>query len=51
MNRLSRDQRCAVVRALVEGNSIRSTCRITGVDEIVALLEAAEAQESSEKPN
>ncbi|MFN0093752.1 MAG: IS1 family transposase [Dehalococcoidia bacterium] len=31
MNRLSRDQRCAVVRALVEGNSIRSTCRITGV--------------------
>jgi IS1 family transposase len=31
MNRLSREQRCAVVRALVEGNSIRSTCRITGV--------------------
>jgi IS1 family transposase len=31
MNRLSREQRCAVVRALVEGNSIRSTCRIAGV--------------------
>ncbi len=31
MNRLSREQRCQVVRALVEGNSIRATCRITGV--------------------
>ena len=31
MNRLSREQRCQVVRALVEGNSIRSTVRMTGV--------------------
>lgn len=31
MNRLSREQRCQIVRALVEGNSIRATCRMTGV--------------------
>ncbi len=31
MNRLSRDQRAAVVRCLVEGNSIRATVRLTGV--------------------
>lgn len=31
MNRLSMDKRTRVVAALVEGNSIRSTCRITGV--------------------
>jgi len=30
MNRLSTERRCAVVRCLVEGNSIRSTVRITG---------------------
>src|SRR6266571_7788684 len=32
MNRLSTPQRAAVVSALVEGNSIRATCRITGRD-------------------
>jgi IS1 family transposase len=31
MNRLSTDQRTAVVRCLVEGNSIRATVRLTGV--------------------
>ena len=31
VNRLSADQRRAVAHALVEGNSIRSTCRMTGV--------------------
>jgi IS1 family transposase len=31
MNRLERDERAAVVRALVEGNGIRSTVRMTGV--------------------
>src|SRR5690606_9906750 len=31
MNKLSREKRCAVVRALVEGSSIRSTVRMTGV--------------------
>lgn len=30
MNRLSRTQRVAILQALVEGNSIRATCRITG---------------------
>jgi IS1 family transposase len=31
VNRLSADQRRAVAHALVEGNSIRATCRMTGV--------------------
>ena len=31
MNRLSTDKRRAVIAALVEGNSIRATCRMTGV--------------------
>lgn len=30
MNVLSRSKRAAIIRCLVEGNSIRSTCRITG---------------------
>jgi IS1 family transposase len=30
MNRLSTERRAAVVRCLVEGNSMRSTCRLTG---------------------
>jgi IS1 family transposase len=30
MNQLSLEQRAAVVRSLVEGNSIRATCRLTG---------------------
>ena len=31
MNKLSTDKRCAVVAALVEGNSIRATARMTNV--------------------
>src|SRR4051794_11930308 len=31
MNRLSTEQRKQVIAALVEGNSIRATCRMTGV--------------------
>jgi IS1 family transposase len=31
MNRLSTDQRVRIISALVEGNSIRATCRMTGV--------------------
>lgn len=31
MNKLSTEKRAAVVAALVEGNSVRSTCRLTGV--------------------
>lgn len=30
MNRLSREQRIRVIHALVEGNSVRATCRMTG---------------------
>src|SRR4051812_48070914 len=30
MNRLSRAERAQIIRALVEGNSVRSTARITG---------------------
>jgi IS1 family transposase len=41
MNKLSRDKRVQVISALVEGNSIRSTVRMTGVakNTIVKLLE------------
>ena len=40
MNRLSTDKRAQVIHALVEGNSIRSTCRMTGVakNTVVKLL-------------
>ena len=31
MNKLIRETRCEDVKCLVEGNSIRATCRITGV--------------------
>src|SRR3954452_9592898 len=30
MNKMSHQKRCAVIRCLVEGNSIRATSRITG---------------------
>jgi IS1 family transposase len=42
MNKLTTEKRCAVVRALVEGCSIRSTVRMTGVSKntIVKLLAA-----------
>ncbi len=30
MNQLTTDKRAAIIRALVEGNSIRATCRMTG---------------------
>lgn len=41
MNRLSNDRRIAILTALVEGNSIRSTCRMTGTakNTVVKLLE------------
>lgn len=40
MNRLNRDKQRQVVAALVEGNSIRATCRMTGVakNTVVKLL-------------
>src|SRR5438874_11982397 len=40
MNRLSVEQRARIVAALVEGNSIRATCRMTGAakNTVVKLL-------------
>ncbi|MGH3036488.1 MAG: IS1 family transposase [Gaiellaceae bacterium] len=40
MNRLTSEKRAAVIAALVEGNSIRATCRMTGVakNTVVKLL-------------
>ncbi|HEY6764223.1 MAG TPA: IS1 family transposase [Candidatus Sulfotelmatobacter sp.] len=40
MNVLSNDRRAAVVMALVEGNSVRATCRMTGVckDAVLKLI-------------
>ena len=43
MNRLGNGQRSKIIGALVEGNSIRATCRMTGAakDTVLALLECA----------
>jgi hypothetical protein len=43
MNRLSTEKRAQVIAALVEGNSINSTCRMIGVDKhaVLRLLEDA----------
>ncbi len=45
MNRLGRERRSQILRALVEGNSIRATCRITGAAKgtVLTLLAAAGA--------
>jgi IS1 family transposase len=43
MNRLSRERRAQVLRALVEGNSIRATCRITGTAKGTVLTLLADA--------
>ena len=37
MNRLSREKRTRIVAALVEGMSIRATCRMTGISIPTAL--------------
>src|SRR5260370_18868266 len=37
MNKLPPDLRAQVIRSLVEGNSINSTCRITGVAQMSVL--------------
>jgi len=49
MNRLSKEKRCAVVAALIEGNSIRATCRMTGVAKGAVLSLLAEVGEASAK--
>lgn len=42
MNRLSRDKRVRIVAALVEGNSVRATCRMTGASKGAVLKLLAE---------
>jgi hypothetical protein len=37
MNRLSTEERAKILGCLVEGNSIRATCRMTGADKKTAL--------------
>jgi IS1 family transposase len=43
MNKLSKERRAQILRCLVEGNSVRSTCRITGAEKrtVLRLLVAA----------
>src|SRR6266699_4922441 len=43
MNRLSAERRAQVISALVEGNSIRSTCRMTGTAKGTVLTLLADA--------
>jgi len=43
MNKMSVERRAAVLSALVEGNSIASTCRMFGVNKITVLRLLADA--------
>jgi len=45
MNKLPASKRAAIVRALIEGNSVRSTCRITGAAKGTVLKLLAEVGE------
>jgi IS1 family transposase len=47
MKRLSRERRTAVLACLVEGSSIRSTCRMTGVAKATVLKLLAQAGEAA----
>jgi hypothetical protein len=49
MNRLSIQQRVQVINALVEGNSIRATCRMTGTAKGTVLRLLAEVGEACAK--
>src|SRR5438445_5468229 len=46
MNKLSNERRAQIVRALVEGNSIRATCRMTGAAMNTVLRLVAEIGEA-----
>ncbi len=46
MNRLSAERRTALIKALVEGNSIRATCRLTGAAKGTVLQLLAEIGEA-----
>jgi hypothetical protein len=43
MRKLSPERRAAVLSALVEGNSINSTCRMTGANKVTVLRLLADA--------
>src|SRR6185503_6665255 len=43
MRKLSTETRAAVLASLIEGNSIRATCRMTGVAKVTALRLLADA--------
>lgn len=49
MNKLSTSKRVAVISALVEGNSIASTCRMTGVSKMTVLKLLADVGEACTK--
>lgn len=46
MNKLSTERRAAIVKALVEGNSVRAACRLTGAAKGTVLKLLAELGES-----
>ena len=49
MNKLSTERRAAVIRVLVEGNSVRATCRITGTAKGTVLRLLAEVGNACER--
>ena len=49
MNRLTAERRTSVIKALVEGNSIRATCRMTGTAKGTVLRLLADVGEACAK--
>jgi transposase-like protein len=49
MNKLSTEQRVAVVRALIEGRSVNSTVRMTGISKVTILKLIGELGEACQK--
>ena len=49
MNKLTTARRSQVVAALVEGNSLRATCRMTGVDKGAVLKLLVDLRASCER--
>lgn len=49
MNKMSTEKRSAIIRALVEGNSIRATCRIVGCSKGAALKLLVEVGEACQE--
>lgn len=49
MNKLSNDQRARILKSLIEGNSIASTCRMTGAAKMTVLSLICEIGEACQK--